>query len=126
MRKLKVLIEIETENQDACIEEIVDAVGSALKVGIADAAATVERADGGDLDTAEIVASLVAGKPVIATNPRVLVVIRDGVAESFADDGVDIELFDEVKQRTLPRNARGVSSHFADLAIGARVPIGAK
>lgn len=124
MRKLKLVIEIESNHQEACIEEIVDAVGSALDAGIAHAVSTVERGEGDDLTEAEIAASLIVTKPVIAVNPRVLFVVRDGVTQHFADDGVDIEVFDVGRQRAVRGNGGGVPEKFADLAIGARVPVG--
>lgn len=56
------------------------------------------------------------------SQPRVLVVVKDGVAEAIADSGVNVEVFDWDNHQYDPDN-NAVHPAFADLAECAGVPV---
>lgn len=60
---------------------------------------------------------------VTARHPRVLVVVKEGVAEAIADDGVEVVIFDWDNYEDDPDGTEGVPAEFADLADFAGVPV---
>jgi hypothetical protein len=55
--------------------------------------------------------------------PRVLVVVKGGIAEPICDREVDVEVFDWDNYHADPDETSGVPEHFADLAEPARIPV---
>ncbi|WP_199028462.1 hypothetical protein [Ralstonia sp. ASV6] len=59
---------------------------------------------------------------VARSHPRVLVMVRGGVAETFHDPGVDVEVFDFDNFEADPYGTGKLPAHFADLADVAGAP----
>lgn len=56
--------------------------------------------------------------------PRVLVVVRGGIAETYKDSNVDVQVFDwDNYKEADPENRIGVPKHFADLSKPIGVPV---
>lgn len=78
-----------------------------------------------DLAKQAFVNRIVDGQEPIPTlrRPRVLVVVRGGVADPVWDDGVAVEVFDWDDYNDNPAGQGGVPAHFADLAASVGVPV---
>lgn len=57
-------------------------------------------------------------------SPRVLVIVSGGVADTVADSGVNVEVFDWDNYNDDPAGYGGVSADFSDLAIPSGIPVG--
>jgi hypothetical protein len=57
------------------------------------------------------------------TTPRVLVVVKGGVADPVSDPGVDVQVFDWDNYEDDPKEAGGVPGSFADLADPLGIPV---
>lgn len=60
---------------------------------------------------------------VAGGSPRVLVVVKGGIADPVYDEGVDVEVFDWDNYKDCPEETGGVPAHFADLADPIDVPV---
>jgi hypothetical protein len=55
--------------------------------------------------------------------PRVLILVKGGVADYVCDDGIDVEIFDRDNYEVDPEETGGVPRHYADLATPIDVPV---
>lgn len=86
--------------------------------------AQLEAIGAGDVEAAELATDLHIGAPVVAKEPRVLVVVSGGIADPIYDEGVDVEVFDWDNYNDEEDDAKtGVPAHFADLAEPINVPV---
>jgi hypothetical protein len=60
---------------------------------------------------------------VAGSMPRVLVVVKGGIADPVSDEGVDVEVFDWDNYTDAPDETGGVPAHFSDLAKPAGIPV---
>lgn len=107
-------------------EEIAKIVQRLIDIGLAYAGATLEdrnNGNDGDVEAAQLATNLNIGAPVVANIPRVLVVVRGGIADPVHDIGVDVEVFDWDNYKDDPEGTGGVPSHFADLAAPCGIPV---
>jgi hypothetical protein len=56
--------------------------------------------------------------------PRVLIVVTEGVADYYCDDGVEVCIFDWDNYKADPVGTEGVPEHFRDLVENTEVPVG--
>lgn len=107
-------------------EQVAKLVETLIDIGLADAAATLEdsrNSDEGDVASAQQSLDMDISAPVVATMPRVLVVVSGGVADPVYDDGVELEVFDWDNYNADPEGTGPVSAHFKDLADPLDVPV---
>lgn len=126
MQEVTLTIPVKT-NASISPEEIAKVVQRLIDIGLADAAATIEDSGNsgeGDVEAAELATDLHIGAPVVAKEPRVLVVVSGGIADPIYDEGVDVEVFDWDNYNDEEDDAKtGVPAHFADLAEPINVPV---
>lgn len=126
MQEVKLTIPVKTK-ASVSPEQIAKVVQRLIKVGLADAAATIEDSGNcgrGDVEAAELATNLQIGAPVVAKEPRVLVVVSGGIADPIYDEGVDVEVFDWDNYNDEEDDAKiGVPANFADLAGPINVPV---
>lgn len=60
---------------------------------------------------------------VTTQHPRVLVVVREGVAEVIADVGIEVVIFDWDNYEADPEGTECAPAEFADLADFVGVPV---
>jgi len=125
MLEMTLTIPVKT-NAETSPEEVAKIVERLLDIGLADAPATLEddgNEDAGDVKAAQLATDLSIGAPVVASAPRVLVIVRGGVADHVCDKGVDVEIFDwDNYEAEEEANQVGVPKHFSDLAGCVLVP----
>lgn len=126
MQEVTLTIPVKT-NASVSPEEIAKIVQRLIDIGLADAASTIEdsgNSGDGDVEAAELATDLHIGAPVVAKEPRVLVVVSGGIADPIHDEGVDVEVFDWDNYNDEEDDAKtGVPAHFADLAESINVPV---
>lgn len=132
MQEVTLTIPVKT-NASVSPEEIAKIVQRLIDIGLADAASTIEDSGNsgnsgnsgeGDVEAAELATDLHIGAPVVAKEPRVLVVVSGGIAAPIYDEGVDVEVFDWDNYNDEEDDAKiGVPAHFADLADPINVPV---
>ena len=126
MQEVTLTIPVKT-NASISPEEIAKVVQRLIDIGLADAAATIEDSGNsgeGHVEAAELATDLHIGAPVVAKEPRVLVVVGGGIADPIYDEGVDVEVFDWDNYYDEEDDAKtGVPAHFADLAEPINVPV---
>lgn len=126
MQEVTLTIPVKT-NASISPEEITKVVQRLIDIGLADAATTIEDSGNsgeGDVEAAELATDLHIGAPVVAKEPRVLVVVSGGIADPIYDEGVDVEVFDWDNYNDEGDDAKiGVPAHFADLADPINVPV---
>ena len=103
-------------------EDVANVVRRLIDSGLADAAKTLEAGEG-DIEAAELATGLNIHSPTVMAPPRVLVVVNGGVAETYADPGVDSVVFDWDNYRVATAETGGVPARFADLAARTKVPV---
>lgn len=107
-------------------EQVAKLVETLIDIGLADAAATLEdsrNGDEGDVEAAQQSLDMDIHAPMVATTPRVLVVVSGGVADPVYDEGVDVEVFDWDNYKADPVGTGPVPAHFKDLADPLDVPV---
>lgn len=107
-------------------EVVAKMVEKLIDIGLADAAATLEdnrNSDEGDVEAAQLATDLDISAPVVATTPRVLVVVSGGVADPVFDAGVDVEVFDWDNYKADPEGTGPAPAPFKDLADPVGVPV---
>lgn len=107
-------------------EQAAKLVETLIDIGLADAAATLEdsrNGDEGDVEAAQQSLDMDIHAPMVATTPRVLVVVSGGVADPVYDEGVDVEVFDWDNYKADPVGTGPVPAHFKDLADPLDVPV---
>jgi len=123
MQEVTLTIPVKT-NASVSPEEIAKIVQRLIDIGLADAASTIEDSGEGDVEAAELATDLHIGAPVVAKEPRVLVVVSGGIADPIYDEGVDVEVFDWDNYNDEEDDAKiGVPAHFTDLADPINVPV---
>ncbi len=129
MQEVTLTIPVKT-NASVSPEEIAKIVQRLIDIGLADAASTIEDSGNsgnsgeGDVEAAELATDLHIGAPVVAKEPRVLVVVSGGIADPIYDEGVDVEVFDWDNYNDEEDDAKiGVPAHFTDLADPINVPV---
>lgn len=112
--------------EDMAPEQVAKLVETLIDIGLADAAATLEdsrNSDEGDVEAAQQSLDMDISAPVVATPPRVLVVVSGGVADPVFDAGVDVEVFDWDNYKADPEGTGPAPAHFKDLADPLDVPV---
>lgn len=107
-------------------EAVAQSVQQLLCIGLADAVATLEDAANGEdgaVKAAALAVELKISDPVVAHDPRVLVVVSGGVADPVYDEGVEVVVFDWDNCKADPEDTGGVPGHFADLAEPLDIPV---
>jgi len=58
------------------------------------------------------------------SEPRVLIVVTNGVADYYCDKGVEVYIFDWDNYRDDPIDTEGVPERFRDLVENTEIPVG--
>lgn len=127
MSKKTVNLSLKVQAPEGMAPELVaKLVETLIDIGLADAAATLEdsrNSDEGDVEAAQQSLDMDISAPVVATPPRVLVVVSGGVADPVYDAGVDVEVFDWDNYKADPEGTGPAPAHFKDLADPIDVPV---
>lgn len=122
MQEVTLTVLVKT-SASASPEEIAKIVRRLIDAGLEDASATALSGEG-DVESAELATDLHITAPVVAKEPRVLVVVSGGIVDPICDEGVDVEVFDWDNYNDEEDDAKtGVPAHFADLAEPINVPV---